>query len=96
VTTETRTSGASALWQSFSLVRAPARYARALSGEIKGFTGIDDPYEPPLSPEVVVHTDRESPGESLVNIVRKLEALGYLRSMEGQVVPGIRRSQQIS
>jgi adenylyl-sulfate kinase len=71
-------------------------YARSLSGEIKGFTGIDDPYEPPLSPEVVVHTDRESPGASLVKIVSKLEALGYLRLLEGQVVPGIRRSQQIS
>jgi sulfate adenylyltransferase/3'-phosphoadenosine 5'-phosphosulfate synthase len=55
-------------------------YARALAGEIKAFTGIDDPYEPPLSPEVVVHTDRESPDESIARIVSKLEALGYLRS----------------
>ncbi len=60
-------------------------YARALAGEIKGFTGVDDPYEPPLSPEVVVHMDRESPGESLAKIVTKLEVLGYLR-----------RSQQLS
>ncbi len=53
-------------------------YARALAGEIKGFTGVDDPYEPPLSPEVVVRTDRESPRESLARIVGKLEDLGVL------------------
>jgi sulfate adenylyltransferase/3'-phosphoadenosine 5'-phosphosulfate synthase len=53
-------------------------YAKALAGEIKGFTGVDDPYEPPLSPEVVVHTDRESPHESLARIIERLEALGYL------------------
>ena len=33
-------------------------YKKALAGEIKGFTGIDDPYEEPLNPELVVHTDR--------------------------------------
>ncbi|MCU6708263.1 adenylyl-sulfate kinase [Paenibacillus sp. J5C_2022] len=33
-------------------------YARARSGEISGFTGISDPYEPPLSPEVIIRTDR--------------------------------------
>lgn len=57
---------------------AKGLYARALAGQIKGFTGVDDPYEPPLSPEVVVHTDRESPAQSLATIVEKLEALGYL------------------
>jgi ATP sulfurylase/adenylyl-sulfate kinase len=58
---------------------AKGLYARALAGEIKGFTGIDDPYEPPLSPEVVVHTDRETPHASLARIVAKLEELGYLQ-----------------
>ncbi len=53
-------------------------YARALAGEIKGFTGVDDPYEPPTSPDVVVRTDRESPRESLGTILTKLEELGYL------------------
>lgn len=53
-------------------------YARALAGELKGFTGVDDPYEPPASPEVVVHTDRESPHESVAKIISKLESLGYL------------------
>jgi len=54
-------------------------YARALAGEIKGFTGVDDPYEPPVAPEVVVHTDSESPQESLAKIIAQLENLGYLR-----------------
>jgi len=54
-------------------------YARALAGEIKGFTGVDDPYEPPEAPEVVVHTDRESPRESLARIIATLEELGYLQ-----------------
>jgi adenylyl-sulfate kinase len=53
-------------------------YKRALAGEIKSFTGIDDPYEPPSSPEVVAHTDTESKEQSLARIVAKLEELGYL------------------
>ena len=59
---------------------AKGLYARALAGEIRGFTGVDDPYEPPIVPDVVVHTDRESPRESLGKILAKLEALGYVRS----------------
>lgn len=53
-------------------------YAKALRGEIQAFTGISDPYEPPLYPEVVVETDQESPEESVANILRRLEELGYL------------------
>ena len=53
-------------------------YARALAGEIKGFTGVDDPYEPPLAPEVVVHSDLESLPESLAKIIARLEELGYV------------------
>ena len=53
-------------------------YRKALAGEIKHFTGIDDPYEPPESADVVVATDTESKEESLDRIVRKIEALGYL------------------
>ena len=55
-------------------------YAKALRGEIQNFTGVSDPYEEPLNPEVVVETDRESEDESLAKIVRKLEELGYLRT----------------
>lgn len=53
-------------------------YRKALAGEIKGFTGIDDPYEEPLQPEVVVYTDRETKEESLAKIITKLEELGYV------------------
>jgi len=53
-------------------------YARARAGEIKNFTGIDDPYEAPLSPEVECRTDLESLDESVGKIVTYLESNGYL------------------
>lgn len=53
-------------------------YQKAQAGEIKGFTGVDDPYEPPLNPEVVCKTDTESIEESVDKVIRKLEELGYL------------------
>lgn len=59
---------------------AKGLYRKALAGEIKGFTGIDDPYEAPESPEVTVFTDRETKEESLAKILSKLEELGYVRS----------------
>jgi adenylyl-sulfate kinase len=57
-------------------------YRKVLAGEIKNYTGVDDPYEEPLNPEVVLETDRESAEESVIKIVRKLEALGYLPPSE--------------
>lgn len=54
-------------------------YKKALAGEIKNFTGVDDPYEAPLNPEVVCHTDgRETPEQSAAKVIRKLEELGYI------------------
>ncbi len=53
-------------------------YAKALRGEITNFTGISDPYEEPLNPEVILETDEESEEESLGSLVNKLEELGYL------------------
>lgn len=53
-------------------------YAKARAGEIKGFTGIDDPYEEPLNPEIICNTDRESVAESVAKILSKLEQLGYI------------------
>ncbi len=53
-------------------------YQKAAAGEIKGFTGVDDPYEPPGSPEVVCHTDKESVEESVEKVLTKLEELGYI------------------
>ncbi len=48
-------------------------YARALAGEIRGMTGIDDPYEAPENPELVVDTYGRSPEESLAEILDFLE-----------------------
>ncbi|MEZ4294720.1 MAG: adenylyl-sulfate kinase [Polyangiaceae bacterium] len=53
-------------------------YKRALAGEIPHFTGIDDPYEPPLSPEIHLRTDSEPPAESLAKILAKLESLSLI------------------
>ena len=53
-------------------------YRKARSGEIHGFTGIDDPYEPPLSPEVVCNTEHESTRQSSCKVVEA--ALAYLSS----------------
>jgi adenylyl-sulfate kinase len=54
-------------------------YEKAFRGEITGFTGVDDPYEPPSNAEVVVETDRMTPEECLARIVAKLEELGYVK-----------------
>jgi len=53
-------------------------YKRALAGEIKQFTGISDPYEPPTEPELILRTDLESPEESANKVIVCLEELGYL------------------
>lgn len=53
-------------------------YKKALAGEIKGFTGVDDPYEPPENPELTICTENETPQESATKILRKIEELGYL------------------
>jgi adenylylsulfate kinase len=48
-------------------------YAKALAGEITNFTGVSDPYEPPVDPELVLHTEAESVDESVHQIVAWLE-----------------------
>ena len=53
-------------------------YKKALAGEIKGFTGVDDPYEVPEHPELVLDTMVESPQESLQRTLVRLQELGYL------------------
>jgi len=53
-------------------------YAKALRGEILNFTGVNDPYEAPLNPEVTVNTDRETLEESVAKIVAYLEKRGFL------------------
>jgi adenylylsulfate kinase len=53
-------------------------YKRALAGEVGNFTGISDPYEPPLNPDVIVQSDRESVEESVDKIWRKLLEKGLV------------------
>ncbi|MGE3269724.1 MAG: adenylyl-sulfate kinase [Chloroflexota bacterium] len=61
-------------------------YERALRGEVSQFTGVSDPYEPPLHPEVVVDTDRESVEASVGKIVAAIERLGYLSAPSSATV----------
>lgn len=51
-------------------------YKKALAGEIKEFTGVSDPYEDPLAPDITVETDRETVDESARKIIAGLERLG--------------------
>ena len=53
-------------------------YKKALKGEIKNFTGVDDPYEAPVNPEVVVDSSVEKVEDSVNKIVARLQELGYL------------------
>ena len=51
-------------------------------GKIKNFTGVDDPYEEPVHPELIVETDKETVEESVTRIFARLAELGYLESEE--------------
>ncbi|MBD0289689.1 MAG: adenylyl-sulfate kinase [Thermoleophilia bacterium] len=53
-------------------------YEKAFAGEIRGFTGVDDPYEEPTAPDVVLETEEQSPEESARAVVGKLEELGLV------------------
>jgi adenylylsulfate kinase len=53
-------------------------YAKARSGEIKEFTGISDPYEPPTDPELVLETESQSPEQSARQILDYLEEKGLV------------------
>jgi adenylylsulfate kinase len=53
-------------------------YQKAREGQILGFTGVDDPYEPPVNPELEIPTIDQSPEESARLILNKLEERGYL------------------
>jgi adenylylsulfate kinase len=52
-------------------------YKRALAGEIKNFTGVSDPYEEPLHPELVLHTHLETPDESAGKVLEFLLQRGW-------------------
>lgn len=53
-------------------------YKKALNNEIKGFTGISDPYEEPLNPELMIDSGRETVDGSVQRLVTHLERTGYL------------------
>lgn len=53
-------------------------YKKARAGEIPQFTGVSDPYEEPLSVEIVVETDKETPEESVAKILKWLQENQYL------------------
>lgn len=53
-------------------------YKKARAGEIKEFTGVSDPYEEPSSPDVTVHTAKETPSESAKTILTHLSKAGYI------------------
>ncbi len=54
-------------------------YKKARAGEIKGFTGIDDPYEAPAKPEVVIKNGECTPQEAAAQVIQYLEDRGMLR-----------------
>ena len=61
-------------------------YKKALAGELPNFTGVSDPYEEPLNPEVLIESDKETPEQSADKIIAKLEELGYLPPVPKQDV----------
>jgi sulfate adenylyltransferase len=63
-------------------------YARAKRGEIKGFTGVDDAYEPPRSPELRIVTTEMSPPESAEAIFRLLVEQGFIARLQDSMVKG--------
>lgn len=54
-------------------------YKKARAGELKGFTGIDDPYEPPVKPEIVLDATTVSPQDATVKLLAYLESQGLLK-----------------
>ena len=57
-------------------------YAKAFAGQIQGFTGVNDPYEAPENPEIVLHTDKETLEESVNIIISYLEQHNLIPALE--------------
>jgi adenylyl-sulfate kinase len=53
-------------------------YRKAMRGEIENFTGVNDPYEEPDNPELIIDTDKETVDESVERVIEKMKELGYL------------------
>ena len=63
-------------------------YKKARAGAIGSFTGVDDPYEPPLHPDVTLRTSVEAVHESLRKVLDKLDELGYLGAVDAKSLRG--------
>jgi adenylylsulfate kinase len=70
------------------------RYKKALGGEIPNFIGITEPYEPPASAEVVLHSDAESVEDGAAKIFQSLLDLGYVTSEELKIITGKKMKAQ--
>jgi len=57
---------------------AKGMYRKAMAGQIRGFTGIDEPYEPPLSPELILETETDPPEVCAERMIGALELMGYI------------------
>jgi 3'-phosphoadenosine 5'-phosphosulfate synthase len=62
-------------------------YRKAIAGEIANFTGVSDPYEEPLQPEVICDTSRERVSESVAKVLDRLERLGHLPRQVSERLP---------
>ncbi len=62
-------------------------YKKARAGEIKGFTGIDDPYEAPVSPELVLSAAEKTPDDLANEVIAYLVEQGICPALEGMVMP---------
>jgi adenylyl-sulfate kinase len=59
-------------------------YKKAIAGEIKQFTGVSDPYEEPLDPELIIESDKENVEQSAARIIARLEALGLVAAQKAR------------
>ena len=62
-------------------------YARARAGEIKGFTGIDDPYEPPLNPDLTLQTVERDAEENAALVLDLLRERGLIQTLQADPQP---------
>lgn len=65
-------------------------YRKAMAGELTNFTGVNDPYEPPLNPQIMVDTEQERPYESAARIMGSLE---HMRLVEPRCTPDFTSEQ---
>ncbi|MDQ3263719.1 MAG: adenylyl-sulfate kinase [Myxococcota bacterium] len=70
------------------------KYKKALAGEIPNFIGITEPYEPPNSPEVTIHSDHEAVEEGARKVFQALLDLGYMTTDELKVITGKKMKAQ--